>query len=228
MRLSSLSIRSFLWLLLYTLISCDEEPLNIAQANLFIEEGKLYFPGDIVRIGGEFKDLQGLKTIKLFNKALNVDEEIVINGEIFYHLNYKFRLPANLFPSKYKVLITVTNVNDQYTEYHYNVDYAIPPKADNLVMNYMGAVGQEIKLKGKLIDPQGLSKFMFYCLNLDLFVTINFPENTFEHILQETFVIPEGSPLGKHRTTVILVNERGLNAYILGLSIEVKEDGSGN
>jgi len=86
----------------------------------------------------------------------------------------------------------------------------------------------EIKLVGRLIDPQGLSRFYFYSLNLDLNVVIDFPDNTFEHILKETFLIAEGSQPGVHGTTVILVNKRGLNIYILDLSIEVLEMESGN
>lgn len=230
MRLFNLNIRSFLFLLLFTLISCDEEPepVNITQGNIFTEKGKLYFPGDIVILDGLFKDLEGLKSINLFNSELKVDKEFIFNGEITYDLNYAFSLPGDLFPREHEVLITVTNQNDQSTEFHYIVDFVVLPKADNLKMYYKGVIGQEIKLKGKLIDPQGLSRFYFYSLNLDLYVTLDFPDNTFEHILNETFVIPEGSQLGLHRTTVILVNKRGLHVYILDLSIEVLEMESGN
>jgi len=230
MSLFYLNIRSFLFLLLFTLISCDEEPepVNISQGNIFTEKGKLYFPGDIVILEGLFKDLEGLKSIKLFSIELKVDKEFIMNGEITYDLNYAFRLPEDLFPREYEVLITVTNENDKYTEFYYIVDFAVLPKADNLKMYYKGVVGQEIKIMGKLIDPQGLSRFYFYSLNLDLYVTIDFPDKTFEHILKQTFVIPEGSQLGIHRTTVILVNKRGLHVYILDLSIEVLAMESGN
>jgi len=230
MSLFYLNIRSFLFLLLFTLISCGEEPepLNITQGNIFTEKGKLYFPEDIVILEGLFKDLEGLKTIKLFNEELKVDKEFILNGEITYDLNYAFRLHENLFPREYEVLITVTNQNDQSTDFYYIVDFAVLPKADNLKMYYKGVVGQEIKLVGKLIDPQGLSRFYFYSLNLDLNVVIDFPDNTFEHMLNETFVIAEGSQLGVHRTTVILVNKRGLNIYILDLSIEVLAMEPGN
>lgn len=230
MSLFYLTIRSFLFLVLFTLISCDEEPepVNISQGNIFTEKGKLYFPGDIVILEGLFKDLEGLKSIKLFSIELKVDKEFIMNGEITYDLNYAFRLPEDLFPLEYEVLITVTNENDQYTEFYYIVDFAVLPKADNLKMYYKGVVGQEIKIMGKLIDPQGLSRFYFYSLNLDLYVTIDFPDKTFEHILKQTFVIPEGSQLGIHRTTVILVNKRGLHVYILDLSIEVLAMESGN
>ena len=73
MSLFYLNIRSFLFLLLFTLISCGEEPepVNITQGNIFTEKGKLYFPEDIVILEGLFKDPEGLKTIKLFNDELH-------------------------------------------------------------------------------------------------------------------------------------------------------------